>query len=134
MSDVEREDLTWRLDWRELPPVDRWLWWNQLWAAAIRLRDRYRLGLRSAWWRDEIQVEALAALAAWTNAYDTGAWKDPPGKLQLLYDLERVRALLQAGQGVFDPERDQDSFRRHLAEIGCEADPQAQAWSGVNVL
>ena len=55
------------------------------------LRERYRLGLRSGWWEDAIQVEAIAALAAWIDRYDTGEWDDPPGKLNLLYDLERAR-------------------------------------------
>jgi hypothetical protein len=118
MAESERQGPDWKLGWRELPAADRWLWWNRLWAAAIQLRDRYRLGLRSGWWKDDIQVEALTALAAWTDAYDTGAWADPPGKLQLLYDLERIRALLQAGEGVFDPEHDRDAFERHLVAIG----------------
>ena len=54
------------------------------------LRVRYRLAVRSQWWEDEIQVEALAALAAWTERYDSGEWDDPPGKLALLFDIERV--------------------------------------------
>lgn len=120
MTEIEQPDTDWRLDWRELPPADRWTWWNKLWIAAIGLRDRYRLGLRSGWWKDDIQVETLAAFAAWVSAYDTGAWRDPPSKLQLLYDLDRIRALLQAGQDVFDPDRDRASFGVHLINIGCE--------------
>ena len=80
----------WPLDWRGLYPRERWMWFERLWADACALRARYRLGLRSGWWEDEIQVEALAALAAWTERYDSGEWDDPPGKLALLYDLERV--------------------------------------------
>jgi hypothetical protein len=49
--------------------------------------------LRSGWWEDPVQVEALAALAAWVERYDSGEWDDPPGKLALLYDLERLAAL-----------------------------------------
>jgi hypothetical protein len=124
MAEPEQQNTDWRLGWRELPPADRWLWWNRLWGAALQLRDRYRLGLRSGWWKDDIQVEALAALTAWSSAYDTGAWGDPPGKLQLLYDLERIRALLQAGEGVFDPDRDRDAFNQHLAAIKCEPSGQ----------
>jgi hypothetical protein len=41
------------------------------------------------------QFEALAALAAWVARYDSGEWDDPPGKLALLYDLERVRELVR---------------------------------------
>ena len=43
-------------------------------------------------WEQPIQVEALAALAAWVERYDSGEWDDPPGKLSLLYDVERVRS------------------------------------------
>lgn len=74
------------------------------------LRDRYRLPLRSAWWQDPIQIEALAALAAWVDHYDSGTWDDPPGKLALLYDLERIGALLRNGRGPFDPDRDRGAF------------------------
>jgi hypothetical protein len=37
-----------------------------------------------------MQVEALAALGAWVERYDACEWDDPPGKLSLLYDRERV--------------------------------------------
>jgi hypothetical protein len=101
------------------------VWWERLWDDAIRLRDRYRLGLRASWWRDDIQVEALAALAAWVTAYDTAAWNDPQGKLQLLYDLDRIRALLRGGDDVFDPQRDRDAFVQHVVGMGCERDVPA---------
>ena len=78
------------------------------------LRERYRLAVRSGWWEDEIQVEALAALAAWTERYDSGEWDDPPGKLALLFDLERVAALLRDGVDPFHPDRDRTAFVRHL--------------------
>ena len=86
-----RQGTGWRLDWRELSPPARSIWWDQLWDDAIKLRDRYRLVLRSAWWEDDIQVEALAALAALVSGYDTGAWNDAVSKLQLLFDLDRIR-------------------------------------------
>ena len=117
----------WPLDWRGLQPPERWIWWDQLWLDATRLRDRYRLALRSGWWEDDIQVEALAALAAWSNAYESGAWNDPQGKLQLLYDLDRIRVLLRAGEHVFDPDRDRREFIQHLSRIGCEPDALSAA-------
>ena len=55
------------------------------------------LPVRTCWWENPIQVEALAALAAWVERYDSGEWDDPPGKLALLYDLERVAAMLRDG-------------------------------------
>jgi hypothetical protein len=78
----------------DLLPRERWLWWEQLWSDVVALGDRYRLRLCGGWWEHPIAVEALAALAAWIDRYDTGEWDDPPGKLGLLYDLERVRELL----------------------------------------
>jgi hypothetical protein len=122
MTELRQPGTGWRLDWRELSPAARSIWWDQLWVDAIRLRDRYRLVLRTAWWEDDLHVEALAALAALVNGYDTGAWNDPVGKLQLLYDLDRIRALLHAGQGVFDPGRDHAAFTKHLIAIGCDVD------------
>jgi hypothetical protein len=67
----------------------------QLWSDACALRKRYRLPLRSGWWADQVQVETLAAMAAWVEHYDSGERDDPPGKLALLYDLERVAQLLR---------------------------------------
>ena len=63
----------------------------------LALGDRYRLRPGNGWWEQPIQVEALAALAAWVERYDTGEWDDPPGKLGLLYDVERVRELIGGG-------------------------------------
>jgi hypothetical protein len=116
----EHEGGRWPLTWRGLYPRERWMWFEQLWSDACALRTRYRLGLRSGWWEDEIQVEALAALAAWTERYDAGEWDDPPGKLALLYDLERLGALLRDGEAPFHPDRDRLAFVRHLVEIGCQ--------------
>ena len=77
--------------------------------------------LRSDWWTNQIQVEALAAVAAWVDRYDSGEWDDPPGKLAVLYDLERIAALLRAGDEPFCPDRDRLAFARHLIAIGCQA-------------
>ena len=79
--------------------------------------------VRSGWWEDQIQVEALAAFAAWVQRYDSGEWDDPPGKLALLYDLERLAALLRDGNEPFHPDRDRLAFARHLLEIGCQPPP-----------
>ncbi len=115
----------WPLDARGLLPRERWQWYEQLWADACMLRARYRLALRAGWWEDEIQVEALAAFAAWLERYDSGEWDDPPGKLALLYDLERISLLLRDGLDPFSPERDRAAFLSFLIESGCQPPPQA---------
>jgi hypothetical protein len=115
----------WPLHWRELYPLERWIWFEQLWNEVRMLRDRYRLAIRSGWWENDVQVEALAALSAWVSRYDSGEWDDPPGKLALLYDLERVSLLLRDGADPFHPARDRAAFLRHLIELGCQP-PQAQ--------
>jgi hypothetical protein len=119
-DEVDTDAQRWPLTWRGLYPRERWLWFEQLWADVCMLRERYRLMIRSGWWEDQVQVEALAGLAAWSARYDSGEWDDPPGKLALLYDLERVAALLKDGAAPFQPERDRIAFTRHLVEIGCE--------------
>jgi hypothetical protein len=116
----ETEPRRWPLAWHGLYPRERWMWFEQLWQDVCGLRARYRLSVRSGWWEDQIQVEALAALAAWTERYDSGEWDDPPGKLALLYDLERVGALLRDGNDPFRPDRDRPAFARYLLDIGCE--------------
>ena len=131
MADAEQQNAAGRLDWRKLPPHERWLWWQRLWADAIRLRDRYRLVLRSAWWEDDIQVETLAALAALVRGSDAGTWNDPMTKLQLLYDLDRIRNLLRSGGDVFDPDGDRGDFIAHLLAIGCEPDDQFAPLAGI---
>ena len=70
---------------------------EQLWSDVCALRVRYRFAVRSEWWDDQVPVETMAALAAWVERYDSRKWDDPPGKLALLYDLERVAALLREG-------------------------------------
>ena len=86
------------------------------------LGDRYRgaLPIRSGWWENQLQVEALAALAAWVDRYESGEWDDPPGKLALLYDIERVAALLHDDGEPFHPDRDRPAFTRQLIGLGCQ--------------
>ena len=117
---VDEDGQRWPLTWRGLYPRERWLWFEQLWGDVCMLRERYRLMVRSGWWGDQVQVEALAALAAWTARYDSGEWDDPPGKLALLYDLERMAALLRDGNEPFHPDRDRPAFVTHLLLLGCE--------------
>jgi hypothetical protein len=119
----EDEQVRWPMTWRGLYPRERWLWFERLWADVCTLRLRYRLAIRSGWWEDEVQLETLAALAAWTNRYDSGEWDDPPGKLALLCDLERVAVLLRDGLDPFAPERDRETFVRYLHELGCQPPP-----------
>ena len=109
----------WPMAPHHLLPRERWLWWEQLWADVCALRERYHLPARSGWWEDRVQVEALAALAAWVERYDSGEWDDPPGKLALLCDLERVAAVLHDGGEPFHPERDRLVFARFLIDAGC---------------
>jgi hypothetical protein len=116
----EEESIRRPLTWRGLYPRERWLWFERLWADVCVLRERYRLALRSGWWADEVQLEALAALSAWSDRYDSGEWDDPPGKLALLCDLERVATLLRDGRDPFSPNRDRAAFVQHLIELGCE--------------
>ena len=119
-------DQRWPLAPSHLLPRERWLWWEQLWSDTCALRVRYHLGVRSGWWEDQVQVEALAALAAWVERYDSGEWDDPPGKLALLYDLsERLAALLRDGGEPFHPDRDRLVFARFLIDDGCQPPPSA---------
>jgi hypothetical protein len=103
---------------------ERWLWWKQLWADVVSLRERYRISPGKDWWEDGAGVEALAALAAWVARYDSGEWDDPPGKLALLYDLERVRELIR-GAEPFHPDRDRAAFNSFLIDAGCRPPPRA---------
>jgi hypothetical protein len=106
----------------DLLPRERWLWWEQLWSDVVALGDRYRLRPCNGWWEQPVAVEALAALVAWVDRYDSGEWDDPPGKLGLLYDLERVRELIR-GADPFYPERDRAAFVRFLIDVGCQPPP-----------
>jgi hypothetical protein len=108
----------WCLAPHELCGADRDEWFETLWIQVCRLRVRFRLPVRSGWWRDWVQVEALAALAAWVARFDSGEWDDPPGKLGLLFDLERVTTLLRDGGDPFQPERDREAFVRETSKAG----------------
>ncbi len=119
-----REDTTrWPMSWRGLYPRERWLWFQSLWNEVCALRERYHLAIRSGWWEDDVQVETLAALAAWVDRYDSGEWDDPPGKLALLFDLERIAGLLRDGLEPFDPRRDHPTFLSHIIGLGCQPPP-----------
>lgn len=119
-----REDTTrWPMSWRGLYPRERWLWFQSLWNEVCALRERYHLAIRSGWWEDDVQVETLAALAAWVDRYDSGEWDDPPGKLALLFDLERIAGLLRDGLEPFDPRRDHPTFLSHIIGLGCQLPP-----------
>lgn len=118
------EEARWPLTWRELYPRERWMWFEQLWKDVCALRGRYRISVRSGWWEDELQLELLAALAAWVQRFDSGEWDDPPGKLALLYDLERVNAMLRDGLSPFDPRRDHPAFISHIVSLGAKPPPE----------
>ncbi len=77
--------------------------------------------------RTQLQLEALAALAAWVSRYDSGEWDDPPGKLALLFDLERVAELLREGVDPFHPDRDRAAFVRYLIDTGCQPPPESNS-------
>jgi hypothetical protein len=114
------EPLRWPLHWSGLMISERRAWFDRLWQSVCALRNRYGLPVRSRWWESELQVEALAALAAWVDRYDSGEWDDPPGKLSLLYEIERVAGLLRDGNEPFHPDHDRRQFDAFLTdERGC---------------
>jgi hypothetical protein len=112
----------WPMTPTDLLPRERWLWWQQLWSDVNMLGERYRVRPGKDWWEDGTHVEALAAVAAWVERYDCGEWDDPPGKLALLYDLERVRELIR-GTEPFHPDRDRGAFVLFLIDAGCQPPP-----------
>ena len=95
-------------------------WFELLWVDVCRLRERYMLPVRTLWWENPLQVETLAALAAWVERYDSGEWDDPPGKLALLYDLEKVAAMLRDGDDPFHPDSDRPAFDSFVAALSGE--------------
>jgi hypothetical protein len=87
-SEGEHDELALEPRWPMAPahllPLERWLWWEQLWSDAIMLGERYRvraLGLVGG----RHPGRGARRLAAWVARYDAGEWDDPPGKLALLY-------------------------------------------------
>jgi hypothetical protein len=121
-DELELGERRWPLAPTSLLPREQWLWWEQLWSDVEMLGNRYRVRPGKDWWEDGQQVEALAALAAWVGRYDSGEWDDPPGKLALLYDLDRVRELIR-GTEPFHPDRDRAVFARFLIDWGCQPPP-----------
>jgi hypothetical protein len=120
------EPLRWPLHWSGLMMCERWAWFDRLWQSVCAMRTRYGIPVRSGWWESELQVEALAALAAWVDRYDSGEWDDPPGKLSLLYEIERVAGLLRDGNEPFHPDRDRRQFEAFLInQHGCRPTPGA---------
>ena len=100
--------------WRSLAPEPRRDWFQKLYDQAAHLDRRYRLGLRSGWWEDEIQVELLATLGAWVGMFDHANWVDPEAKIRLLLQLQSIRELVRGGAEQFDPERDHQAFESDL--------------------
>ena len=125
-DELEPGQPRWPMAPNDLLPRERWLWWEQLWADVIMLAQRYRISPAKDWWENGVAVEALAALTAWVARYDSGEWDDPPGKLALLYDLERVRGLIR-GTEPFHPKRDRGAFCRFLIDSGCQPPPGGHA-------
>jgi pullulanase/glycogen debranching enzyme len=119
-------EKTWPLTWRSLLPRERWVWFEQLWADVLELRERYRLPVRSGWWESDLQVEALAAFASAIAKYDSGDWDDDAlGKLNLLAEgMERLGTLLADGPEPFHPDRDRVAYARHVVEArGAQLPP-----------
>jgi hypothetical protein len=124
-DEIDPGERRWPMAPAHLLPRERWRWWERLWSDVEMLGTRYRIRPGTDWWEDGVQVEALAALAAWIERYDCGEWDDPPGKLALLYDLERVRELTR-GTEPFHPDRDRGAFARYLIDSGCHPSPSGQ--------
>ena len=116
---LELGDHRWPMTPAHLLPRERWLWWEQLWSDVLALGERYRIRPARGWWEDGVQIEALAALAAWVERYDSGEWDDPPGKLWLLCD-PRTRPRADPRQRAVLPDRDRGAFVRFLIDAGCQ--------------
>ena len=93
-------------------------------GAAVDRRDRARRAL-PAQSRPRTGGRTACRSRRWRRwppgspRYDSGEWDDPPGKLALLYDIERVRQLVR-GQDPFDPNRDRAAFCRFLIDAECQ--------------
>ena len=112
-----------RLTGEGLYPRERWMWFEQLWTRRLRaaraLPPAGPVGLVGG----PGPGRGAGRAAAWVERYDSGEWDDPPGKLALLYDLERVAALLRDGGEPFHPDRDRLAFARYLIDLGCQPPP-----------
>ncbi len=113
----------WPLHWVGLYPRERWLWFEQSGATRARSRSDIACRCEQAGGPRPGPVESLAARAACVEHYDSGEWDDPPGKLALLYGLERVAQLLRDGTEPFQPGRDRLAFARYLIDLGCQPPP-----------
>ena len=122
------------LKWYQPPPVsswtlplgpqglageDLWQWYDELWKEVVELSERYSIPVRTLWWKEAVIVETLAAFAAWVRGYDSETWDDPSGKLSLLFDLPRIRAVVRTGRERFDPATDRARFEDHLDRLGA---------------
>jgi hypothetical protein len=107
--------------WRGLDPKQRWNWFQQLYHQAAHLDRRYRLGLRTGCWDDDVQIEILATLGAWVAMFDYANWTEPEGKARLILQLPAVRELVRGGAQQFGPDRDPPVFEQHLrGQSSCE--------------
>ena len=112
----------WPLHWEGLYPRERWLRLSN--CGATRARSGCATSSRFAQAGGRIKLRlSPAALAAWVEHDDSGEWDDPPGKLALLYDLERIAQLLQDGTDPFHPDRDRLPFAQYLINLGCQPPP-----------
>jgi hypothetical protein len=107
--------------WRGLDLERRWNWFQQLYEQAAHLERRYRLGLRSGWWEDDLQIEILATLGAWVAMFDYANWTDPEAKARLILGLPAVRELLRGGAQQLDRDRNRHAFEQHLhVHLACQ--------------
>jgi hypothetical protein len=127
MSD-DHDDLApdapprWPLTHRGLLPFERMRFFSTLYDDVCMLRGRYRLPVRKGWWESEVQIETLAALAAWVARFDSGEWDCPIAKVELLEHLDRISPLLRDGADPFHPDRDRTAFVRYVVdEYGAQA-------------
>jgi hypothetical protein len=106
--------------WRGLDPEQRWNRFQQLYEQAAHLERRYRLGLRSGWWEDDVQIEILATLGTWVAMFDYAKLDRPRSQSPPHPQLPAVRELLRGGAQQFDRERDRHAFQQHLhAHLAC---------------
>ncbi len=119
---LDPDERRWPMAPTDLLPRERWRWFEQLWSDVLALGDRYRIRLAKHWWEDGVQVEALAALSAWVDGYDSGEWDDPPGKAVAAL-RRRTCAGADPRQRAVHPGRDRVAFSRFLIDAGCQPPP-----------